>query len=75
MKDDLWVNSAVESDAYTSVNYATIGSDNGFSPVWCQAIIWTNASLLPVLPPPWTNFCEIQNNIFIQENAFANVIW
>ena len=26
-----------------SVNYAIIDSDNGLSPVWHQAIIWTNA--------------------------------
>ena len=27
---------------YMSVNYDIIGSDNGLSTVWHQAIIWTN---------------------------------
>ena len=41
-----------------SVNYAVIGSDNGLSPVWRQAIIWTNARLL-LIEPLGTNFSEI----------------
>ena len=37
-----------------------IGSDNGLSPGWCQAIIWTSAGiLLPVTGPLGTNFSEI----------------
>ena len=54
-----------------------IGSDNGLSPGRRQAIIWTNAWILLI----WTlgtNFSEIISNIsciFIQENAFENVIW
>ena len=32
-------------DAYASVNYAIIGSDNGLSPVQHQAILWTNAGV------------------------------
>ena len=35
-----------------------IGSDNGLSPEWRQAIIWTNAWIL-LIGPLWTNFCEI----------------
>ena len=31
---------------YASVNWATIGSDNGLSPDRRQAIIWTNADIL-----------------------------
>ena len=31
---------------YASVNYTNIGLDNGLSPGWHQAIIWTNAGLL-----------------------------
>ena len=31
---------------YSSINYATIGSDNGLSPARHQAIIRTNAVLL-----------------------------
>ena len=41
-----------------SVNWAIIGSDNGLSPFWRQAIIWTNDGLLFI----WslrTNFSEI----------------
>ena len=35
-----------------------IGSDNGLSPVRCQAIIWTNAGIL-LIGPLGTNFSEI----------------
>ena len=31
-----------------SVNLDTTGSDNVFSPVWWQAIIWTNVDLLVI---------------------------
>ena len=44
------------------MNWATIGSGNGLSSVWHQAITWTNADLLSI----WslgTNFNEIQINI------------
>ena len=41
------------------VNKPTIiGSDNGLSPGWCQAIIWTNAGIL-LIGPLGTNFSEI----------------
>ena len=46
-----------------------IGSDNGLSPGRRGAIIWTNAEI---------NFSEILIEIFyifIQENAFENVVW
>ena len=43
---------------YPSVNYATIGSDNGLSPGQCQVIIWTNAGIL-LIGPLGTNFGEI----------------
>ena len=33
-------------------------SDNGLLPVWCQAIIWTNAEIL-LISPLGTNFNEI----------------
>ena len=52
------------------------GSDNGLSPDWRRAIIWTNAGIL--LIRSWgTNFSEILNKIctfFIQENAFENAV-
>ena len=34
------------------------GSDNGLSPGWHQAIIWTNAGIL-FMGPLGTNFSEI----------------
>ena len=30
---------------YASVDYTIIGSDNGLSPGWCQAIIWSNTGI------------------------------
>ena len=41
-----------------SVNWESIGSDNGLSPIQRQAIIWTNAWLLSI-GPLGTNFSEI----------------
>ena len=44
------------------------------APVCRQAITWTNADLLS-FEPLGTNFSEICiKNIFIQENAFENVV-
>ena len=43
---------------YALVNYTITGSDNGLSPGWCQAIIWTNAGIL-LIGPLGTNFSEI----------------
>ena len=52
-----------------------IGSVNGFSPDWQQAIIWTNAGILLIRPLgiriQW-NFNRYYN-IFIQANAFESV--
>ena len=50
-----------------------VGSDNGLSPGGRQAIIWTIAGKL-LIGPLGTNFSEILIEIFIQENAFENVI-
>ena len=44
-----------------------IGSDSGLSPGRYQAIIWANAGI------SW-NTNRI-SNIFIQENAFQNIVW
>ena len=61
---------------YASVNWASIGSGNGLSPVRRQAITWTRAGLLSI----GLNGNEFQWNsnrnsvIFIQENAFEIVI-
>ena len=55
-----------------------LGSDNGLSPGRRQAIIWTNARVLLIY---WTIRNKIQWHfnrnwyIFIQENAFENVLW
>ena len=62
------------SDTYKCVSKLTIiGSDNGLSPQQRQAIIWPKAGILIIV----TNFGQILSeiqNIFIQENAFGNVI-
>ena len=49
------------------MNRVSIGSDNGLSPIWRQAIIWTNAGILLI---KGTNFSEsrfkIQNFSFMK---------
>ena len=49
---------------YASVNWVSIGSDNGLSPSRRQAITWTNADLLSI-GPLGTNFSEIRIKIEI----------
>ena len=44
--------------AYASVNWGSIGSDNGLLPIRRQAIIWTNDGLLSIGPLK-ANFSEI----------------
>ena len=39
-------NSLRPSDVYMNI----IGCDNGLSPAWCRAIIWTNAGILLIWP-------------------------
>ena len=59
------------------MNWVIIGSDNGLSPVRCQAVIWTNAGIL-LIGPLETNFSAILigiSNVFIHENPFENVVW
>ena len=58
---------------YGSETQATIGSDNGLSPIRRQVIIWTNDDIVN-----WTlgnklqwNFIQ-NSHIFSQENAFEN---
>ena len=43
---------------YASVNWVSIGSDNGLTPVRRQVITWTNTALLSI-GPLGTNFSEI----------------
>ena len=57
---------------YASMNWVSIGSDKGLSLIRCQAITWTNAHLLSI-GPLRTNFSEIWK-LFIQENAFENIV-
>ena len=45
-----------------SVNWVSVGLGNGLSPVWRQAITWTNAGLLSI-GPLGTNFSGIQIKI------------
>ena len=63
---------------HTCVSKLTIiDSDNGLSPGQRQAIIWTNAGIL-LIWPLGTNFSEKNlkqnSHIFIQENAFENIV-
>ena len=53
---------------YASVNWVSIGSGNGLSPVRRQAITWTNAGLLS-FGPLGTNFSEMR--IKIQDFSFT----
>ena len=53
-------------------NLSIIGSDNDLSPGRRQAITWTNAGLF-LIGPLGTNF-NWNSDIFIQENAFENVV-
>ena len=57
---------------YASLNWVTIGSDNGLSPLRRQAIIWTNVVIL-LIRPLGTNFSEIL--IGIQIFSCKNYIW
>ena len=43
---------------YASMTWVIIGSGNGLSPIWCQAITWTNVNFLSI-DPSGTNFSEI----------------
>ena len=49
---------------------------NGLSPVWRQAIIWTNAGILLIGPLVTNNHDFFNHNscIFIHKNPFENVV-
>ena len=74
-------NSSYPSAAYinASVNRASIGSDNGLSPIRRQAIIKTNAVQCWVIVN-WTLRNKVQWNlnqntkVFIHENAYENIV-
>ena len=55
-------------------NLTIIGSDNGLSPGWCQAVIWTNAAIL-LIGPLGTNFSEIliEINLFSFKKMYLNM--
>ena len=53
-------------------NQSIIGSDNGFSPCWRQAITWTNVKIL-FIGPLGTNFSEI--SIGIHTFLFNKMHW
>ena len=46
-----------------SVKHTNIGSDNGLSPGWCQAIIWINDGIM-LIGPLGMNFSEISIEIY-----------
>ena len=52
------------------------GSDNGLSPCWRRAIIWSNAENIVNWTPGYKLQWNFNGNlcIFIQENAFENVV-
>ena len=55
-----------------SIQMCLVGSDNDLSPIWRQAIIWTNADQL-LIRPKGTKFSQILIEIwtvFIHKNAF-----
>ena len=58
------VNSLGPSDAYVSGSAAIIGSNNGLSPNWRRAIIWTNVRTL-LIRSLGTNLSEILIKIHI----------
>ena len=73
------INSSPPSATYMSVNWVIIGSGNALSPVQRQAITWTkfNQCCLIVNWAPGNKYLWNLNRnsiIFIQENAFQNVI-
>ena len=59
-----------------SVNWVSIGSGNGLSPVWHEAITWTNAGLLSI-GPLGTNSSEILikiQNFSLMKMHLKNVV-
>ena len=57
------------------VNWVSIGSANGYPPVWRQAIIWNKADLLSIGLTNKRMWNLVHNmNSFTEENAFENVV-
>ena len=51
-----------------------IDTCNGLSPVWCQAISWTNADLL-FLGPFWINSIYISMKLTTWNKPFITCVW
>ena len=66
---------SVNTTSHTTLTVTA--SDNGLSPGRRQAIIWTNAWILLIGPQGKKLQWNFNRNwiIFIQENAFENVVW
>ena len=65
-----------ECRIYASVNWVSIDSGNGLSPVYCQAITWTNADFL-LIGPFEIDFIAIRiekQNFLFTKNAFGKVV-
>ena len=58
------------------MNRVSIGSDNGLSPIWSQASIWTNAGSFSVGPIETDSGENFNQNVifFIHENASENIV-
>ena len=65
-----WTHLSPVTHIYASVNRASIGLDNGLSPIWRQAIIQTNAEILSIEPLE-THFNEVL--IKIQKFSFMKM--
>ena len=60
---------------YASIIWVIIGSGNGLSPVWCQAIAWSNdASQVHQTANKGKRNFNQNTNIFIHNIPFQNVI-
>ena len=58
-----------------SLNQTTIGSDNGLSPVQCQAILWTHADSLSLSNEPLaTNLSDVFQNAVQNDGHFTTVV-
>ena len=57
------------------IELTIIGSDDGLSPGWSQAMIWTNGGILRIETLETDLNLNRNSYIFIQENAFEIVVW
>ena len=71
----LYINTLRPSDIYMSANYDIIGSDNGFLPVQCQAIIWSNPGLLLIGTNSSVIWIKIWQFSFTKLNLKMSAMW